>query len=226
MSNQVNTDILRIAEEGQRWLRYLSRQRALQAVENIAITLFLFGVLVIWLSRTIASVELAVLGLLLGIPFAIISFYFFLKTRAHGEFKKWKDRMAELKQRESVSKNSVEETPGAPYSGALESALELMDQMATWSLDMVKIRGGWAWTYAGLAFFLAMGVLMYVVILISPVLSQKLAPISFPLSVAFGGLVWFIVKSRTRNEAERRTRMLQEWRRRLEEEKNEFLRSL
>lgn len=224
MSNQVKTDILRIVDEGERWLRHLTRQRTLQAIENWIITLLLYGLLIISAYATLGTVPegLLMLGALLAILFAIISLFFFLKRRRTGELEKWRKHMAELRQRESAPVTSLDEIPKAPYKGALESALELMDQMAVWAREIAESRIGWAWSYGVLAFLLAQIVIMYLLTRLAP----NLSPMSFPSSIVVGLLVWYILKKRRKNEAERRTRMVEEWRNRLEREREEFLRSL
>jgi len=222
MSNQVKTDILRIVDEGERWLRHLTRQRTLQAIENSIIVVLLFEILIIAVSTSLTRpMDLMMLGTLLTIPFAMISFYFFLKRRGIGEFEKWRRRMAELRQHESASATSLEDT-SAPYKGTLESALELMDQMAVWAREIAESRIGWAWSYGVLAFLLA----QIVIINLLGRLSPNLSLMSFPSSIVIGWLVWYILKKRRRNEAEQRTRMVEEWRSRLEREREQFLQSL
>ncbi len=221
MSNKVKIDILRILDEGNKWLRYLIRQRTYLAIENSIIAVLLYSILILMVSSTssIASTELMIIGAMLAIPFAIISFYFFLKRRRIGEFEKWKKHIAELRQREIAPVESIEESAKTPYKGTLESALELMDQMTLWIQDMAKSRIGWAWRYGVLAFFLSEIIIMY---FLGKFALSNLYFLVFPSSIAVGGLVWYVIRKKRKDEAERRIRMVHEWKSRIEKERNKF----
>jgi hypothetical protein len=145
-------------------------------------------------------------GFLLALSFPIgLITYFYAKKRYTEEYVPWKNTLNRLKT--TVAESKAEER------NIIETTLQLLDQTSAWFLDVMKYKSEEALTYGLVAF------------LITAFISAN-SPIGVPIALLIGVIVWLYFRYEKRKETAQQIQTFKAWKKKFEEGKDYFLKSV
>jgi len=142
--------------------------------------------------------------LALSIPVGLTT-YLSAKKRYTKEYIHWKNALKGLKK--TVAESKAEEV------SIVETTLQLMDQTSSWLPDVMKYKSEEALTYGFVAFLLT-------------ALVSANSPVGMPIASLIGAIVWLYFRYEKRKETAHQIRTFKAWRKKFEEGKDYFLKSV
>ena len=142
--------------------------------------------------------------LALSVPIGLMT-YFYAKKQYTKEYIPWKNTLDGLRKR--LTENKAEE------ASILEKTLQLIDQTSAWLPNLMRYKSEEALTYGFVAFLLA-------------ALVSANSPVGMPIASLIGVMVWLYFRYEKRKETGQQIKELEAWRRRFEEGKGSFLKSV
>lgn len=131
--------------------------------------------------------------------------YFWAKKRYIKEYVSWKKVLTELKKKFAQGNSEGE--------NLIETTLKLIDQTNLWLSDVMKYKSGEALTYGLFAFLITALVSLH-------------STIGIPIAVVIGTIVWLYFRYEKRKEATEEIQKFNAYRKKFEEGKDFFLKTL
>jgi len=219
--DEILSSLLDIFNKIERMINYLMDKRRddagwLGALAGISV--WFFGVIGLFIVNLFADMyatkyfikhpgsNLVYLGALLALslPTGLIT-YFYAKKRYTEEYVSWKNTIHGLKK--AVTENKAEE------ASVIEKTLQVMDQTSAWLPDLMRYKNEEALAYGFVAFLLT-------------ALVSANSPLGMPIASLVGVMVWLYFRYERRKETDQQIKELEAWRRRFEEGKGSFLKSV
>ena len=142
--------------------------------------------------------------LALSIPIGLTT-YLSAKKRYTKEYTPWKNALKGLKK--TVAESKAEE------ASIVETTLQLMDQTSSWLPDVMKYKSEEALTYGFVAFLLT-------------ALVSANSSVGMPIALLIGVIVWLYFRYEKRKETAHQIRTFKAWRKKFEDGKDYFLKSV
>jgi len=220
-TNEISSSLFEIFSHIERLIDYLVRKRRDEAEWLgilAAVLVWFFGVIGVVIVNCLADMyatkyfiehpgsNVIYFGFLLALslPLGLIT-YFYAKKQYTKEYIPWQNTLKRLE------KTVAESKPKEPT--IIETALQLMDQASAWLPDVMEYKSEEALTYGIVAF------------LITALVSAN-SVIGIPIASLIGVVVWLYLRYEKRKETTQQIQTLKAWRKRFEEGKDHFLRSV